>query len=177
MKVFMDMDGVLTDFDGAVKKLNAAAGLGDKATPPQKQKMYDAIDEAGESFWSEMEWLPEGKKLWSVVKKYNPVLLSSPGQFLHAVPGKKKWIDKNLPGVTLIPSTSKYEYAERDAVLIDDMYKNIEPWRDQGGIGILFKDVDQVKKELQQMKSAVTVSTIADVLRHAGYKISSFRLP
>jgi hypothetical protein len=70
LKLFLDIDGILTDFDGAVHKLGdvAAEGLGDKATEMQKMTMYSAIEDAGPSFWAKMDWLPEGKVFWKFVK-------------------------------------------------------------------------------------------------------------
>ena len=154
LKVYIDMDNVLTDFDKAVKKLGpkAAKGLSEDASEEEKQVMYDAIEEAGSKFWSEMEWMPEGKELWAVVKKYNPVLLSSPGLFKWAPAGKENWVNKNLPGVSLFLDENKHYYAEMDAILIDDMLKNIYPWRDAGGIGILYEnDAQATKKEIEDI--------------------------
>ncbi len=158
MKVYLDMDGCLTDFDKAVRKLGpeAAKGLGDDAKEADQRKMWQAIDNAREFFWSEMEWMPEGKKLWEVVKPYNPVLLSSPGQIKWAQAGKELWVRDNLPGVSLIVEPDKYYYAEMDAVLIDDMKRNTNRWRDCGGTSILYENSpDLVRKELANIKKKI----------------------
>jgi len=30
------------------------------------------------AFFDELEWMPEGKKLWKHIKKYNPIILHRP---------------------------------------------------------------------------------------------------
>lgn len=156
IKLFLDLDGCLTDFDKAVKKLGpkAAKGLADDAKEEEKQFMYDKIENKGPAFWSEMEWYPKGKELWNVVKKYNPTLLSSPGKFKWAPAGKEDWVNANLPGISLFLSEDKYQYAEMDNVLIDDSNKNIFAWKDADGIGILYEgDPESVREELKEIIS------------------------
>jgi hypothetical protein len=154
-KVFIDMDGVLTNWSKAVKDLGSgpAAGLSDDATQEQKQMMYDAIEKAGADFWAEMKWLDEGKELWDLVKGLNPVLLSSPGKFRFAPAGKRIWVQENLPGISLFLDENKYQYAESvgDTILIDDNKENISSWIESGGIGILHEDLEKTKTELQRV--------------------------
>ena len=158
IKVYLDMDSCITDFDKAVKKLGpkAVKGLVDGASEEEKQYMYDKIESKGSEFWSEMEWYPKGDELWKIVKKFNPVLLSSPGLFQYAQGGKQDWVNAHLPGISLFLDMDKYEYAEPDSVLIDDSKPNIESWRDAGGIGIHYQgDPESVEKELKKIVSQV----------------------
>jgi len=121
-KIMVDMDETITAFEKAVKGLGrkAARGLDKDTSDEDKKFMYEAIDKAGVKFWSEMEWTPEGKKLWKFLKHYKPILLSSPGQMMYAEAGKTQWVAENMPGTTLILEPEKHRYAERDAILIDD---------------------------------------------------------
>lgn len=148
MKLYVDMDGVLTDFDTAATAIGGAAGLKEDATPEEKQDMYNKIEAAGPEFWSNMPWKSDGKKLWNALKPFNPVLLSSPGKFMHAPRGKQDWVKKNLPGVPLFLDEDKYRWAERDAVLIDDSLPKILAWREMRGIGIHHKDAETTEKKL-----------------------------
>ena len=61
--IFLDMDGVLTDFVSAVRKLGEgpAKGLGDGPRQEDRQAMDKAVEEAGEAFWSKMPWMKDGK--------------------------------------------------------------------------------------------------------------------
>lgn len=170
-KIFVDMDGVLTNFDKAVQDLGekAALGLVEGAKDEDRDYMYEAIDKAGVEFWSTMEWTPDGKKLWDFLKPYKPALLSSPGQLLYAEAGKTQWVAENIPGTTLLLEPDKYRYAERDAILIDDMMDNVSAWEEQGGTGILFEDTDTTIADLTELlprriQTAEALRVIARVL-------------
>lgn len=150
--IYLDMDECLTAFDKAVTALGeeAAQGLIDDAPQEQKQKMYDAIEAAGETFWADMEWKDDGKDLWKLVEPWEPVLLSKPGKFRFAESGKIAWVKKNLPGTPLILCDDKSEYVDpyETSILIDDDKNNIGAWEEVGGIGILHSSVESTEKTL-----------------------------
>ena len=152
IKVYVDLDNTITDFDQAVKDLTGKILEWDMPDE-EKNKIYQAMDDAGPGFWSEMKWLDDtkgGRKLWSILEPFHPVLLSSPGQFLYAEQGKREWVASHVPGTTLflVQSDDKYRYAERDAVLVDDDDDNIGAWREAGGIGILHKNTNDTEIKL-----------------------------
>jgi len=163
MKLFIDMDNTITNFNKAVEQLNQTQGLREDANPEEKQRMYDAIEKSGEKFWANMEWLPDGKQLWDAVKQYNPILLSSPGKFLYAPSGKKIWVDNNLPGTPLYLSTNKDRYAQIDAILIDDDVNNIDAWQTRGGSAILHTTASETIKKLNDLCDEKPYLKIADI--------------
>jgi hypothetical protein len=155
MKLFIDMDGVLCDFNLGVKNLGEefVAGLEDDAPIEAKQKMWDAIEKAGDSFWADLEWTADGKDLWEVVKKFNPIILSSPGEFRYAPSGKALWVKKNIPGTSLFLSDSKSEYIDpyQLSVLIDDSENNVGGWKERGGEGILHTTAGNTEKKFLEL--------------------------
>jgi hypothetical protein len=155
LKVYCDCDGVLTDFKGAVKKLGPEAekGLEENAPLKIKQKMWDAIEKAGESFWSNMEWTPDGKDLWELLKRFNPILLSSPGKFKSAPSGKTLWVKNNVPGTPLFLTESKSEYVDpyELSILIDDNKNNIGGWEQSGGKGILHTNSGDTERKFLEL--------------------------
>jgi hypothetical protein len=155
MKLFVDLDGTLTNFNKAVAKLGptAEAGLSEDAIQADKQIMYDAIEKAGEPFWAKMEWLPDGKELWKIVEKFHPVLLSSPGKFQYAPSGKQTWVKNNLPGISLFLTESKSEYIDPYdmSVLIDDNRNNIGAWEEMGGEGILHTSTADTERKFLEL--------------------------
>jgi ribosomal protein S9 len=98
-----------------------------------------------------MEWMPDGRKLWDAIKKYDPTILSSPSNHVSSVEGKKTWLKKNLPEVSYIIEKHKEKYADKDSVLIDDREKNIKKWEEAGGIGILYKNAEDTIKKLEDI--------------------------
>jgi hypothetical protein len=130
-RLFVDMDGVLTDWMGQYTKFGG-----------KPFESHDDIDwEVAESieFWSEMGWLEGGKDLWKSLTHLDPIILSSPGASRFAREGKQMWIKKNLgERVNSIITEVKQDYSDPRSILIDDMAKNIDPWVADDGIGILY---------------------------------------
>jgi len=173
LKIYLDMDDVLTAFSETVKALGAGSGLDMDALDEDRQRMYKAIEEAGEGFWAKMPWTKDGKDLWNFLKLYHPVLLSSPGKFRDAEPGKQTWVNRELPGVTLICDAEKYRYAERGSILIDDMKDNIEAWEEAGGTGILHTDASSTKEKLKELlkKPVIKMRTLAEEVKSISLKV------
>lgn len=173
IKLYLDMDGVITDFGRAVTELGPepALGLSDDASDQAKQIMYDAVEGAGEAFWSRMQWAPDGQRLWNLLRPYRPVILSSPGLFSHAVTGKIQWLKNNLPEATYFFEDHKSQYAERDAVLIDDTKRNIDAWGIAGGTGILYSTPEEVMQKLELIINPglrkKPMISLASILRNA----------
>lgn len=144
------MDGVLTDFDKQLadllkKPLKRNWDFGNK------RSVWDKIDDAGKEFWSEMSWMPNGKKLWNSVKRYKPTILTAPSKDPSSKSGKKIWLAEHLPNIPYIIESKKYKYADNDSILIDDREKNIKNWKRAGGIAIHHKDLRDTLKRLKKI--------------------------
>ena len=151
-KIFLDMDGVIVDFD---KRFEEQFGM-----PPREfednfgsDKFWEKIDSKGVGFWRGMEWMPGGQQLYNRVAKHDHALLSSPSRSDLSKIGKRMWRKDNTPNTKLILARSynKKNYADKSNILIDDRADNIQQWKDAGGIGILYQSADQVMKELDKL--------------------------
>jgi len=145
---YLDMDGVIADFDGRFKEYT---GYYPKEYQEKfsKKEFYKEINKGGHKFWSDMQWTPYGKQIWSKLKDLNVSILSSPGGFNQAEEGKKEWLTKNLGSVKFnfklsgnkhtilddfdIPNTPE---ERKYHILIDDHYSNLIPWDEAGGQSI-----------------------------------------
>lgn len=150
-KVYVDMDGVLTDFEAQFfkffKKKPSQIKGGDK-------DFWETVDKGGLEFWSDMPWLGGSKKFWNYVKQFNPTILSAPARSLpQSRQGKKIWVKRELGNTPLIlkRAREKKVYANKNSILIDDMVKNVSDWNGAGGIGIRFKSPEQAIKDLKQI--------------------------
>ena len=151
--IYLDLDGVIADFDKRFKEL---AGMGPQEYEDSfgTEKFWDFIDNKhGVKFWTGIKWMPEGQKLYNFIKQFDHKLLSAPSRNDASKIGKKIWAKKNTPGTQLIlaAAVNKQNYADKSNILIDDREKNIQQWKDAGGIGILFKSTDQVIDELKKI--------------------------
>ncbi len=148
MKLFVDLDGVITDFNKALSDLLGHPVKKDFGNDPA---IWRAIDKAGENFWKNMSFMPDGHELWDYIKKYKPTVLTSPTRHPSSKAGKKVWLKEELPGVPYIIDSKKEQYAKDGYILIDDREKNIKKWEEAGGVGILHKDAESSIKKLKKI--------------------------
>jgi hypothetical protein len=152
-EIYSDMDGVLTDFDAQFMKAS------DGIPPSEYEKnfgtsgFWELIDGKGVGFWVGMPWMSDGKIYWDYIKKYNPILLSSPSRSQTSRLGKRLWVKNNMPGVKLIlaQAKDKQNYAQKDRILIDDRPSNIDQWRASGGVGILHISASDTIRQLKEL--------------------------
>lgn len=148
-KIYCDMDGVLVNFDKGYFQLT---GIDSTEGLPNNHTFWDPINKAGYDFWFNLEWMPDGKRLWKYISKYNPELLSAPSRQEDSRVAKHDWVNKELPGVHLIlrSAKNKKEFATPKSILIDDRIANINDWREAGGIAIHHVNT---KHTIDQLKS------------------------
>lgn len=150
-KIYCDMDGVIVDFDKGYFKLTGHRLDG---THRSDNHFWDPINEAGYDFWINLEWIkPDGHTLWEYIKKHNPTILSAPSNRPESRVAKHDWVERELPGVHLILRSAKHkkDFAEPNAILIDDRLDNIEGWREKGGIGIHHVSAKDTIEQLEDL--------------------------
>ena len=157
LKIYCDMDGVLCWWEQAFRDLGPELTKGLEGQEYEEKygrdELWKQIAKHGKlEFWSEMQWMPDGKKLWNYIKKYNPTILTTPANSKFSREGKKIWVTRELgKDVPLIMSKDKYEHADTESILIDDYDKKIENWINKGdGIGILHTSADKTIVELKK---------------------------
>jgi hypothetical protein len=166
---YLDMDGVIADFDGRFKEYT---GYYPKEYQEKfsKKEFFKEINKGGHKFWAEMQWTPFGQKIWNKLKGLNVSILTSPGEFHQAKEGKLEWVNKHLGDVkvdfklsgqkhTILDDRSIPKDSETEErmyhVLIDDHYSNLIPWDEAGGKSIkvthnntsaVIKDISSTQK-------------------------------
>lgn len=150
-KIYCDMDGVLVDFEKGYEELTGRNIRGKHIRGDAD--FWQPISDAGEDFWVNLEWMSDGKELWSYIKPYSPKLLSAPSREKSSRTGKEKWVAEHLPGVPLLlkPADQKQLYASSKSILIDDRKDNIERWIEAGGIGIHHTSASNTISKLKEL--------------------------
>lgn len=150
-KYYCDLDGVLVNFNKGYYELT---GIKLDGKFYNDSNFWDPINNAGRDFWANLEWMPDGKQLWDYIKEHNPKLLSAPSRENSSRVGKFDWVKRELPGVDLILRTMKHkkDFAEPNAILIDDNESNVSDWINAGGIGILHKSTEDTINQLKKLE-------------------------
>lgn len=160
MKIYLDMDGVLADFDAASR---SALGTDN----PYKWEFVHGTD----AFWRVLNNTPN---FWEDIPptKDLPTLLQAVAghdvEILTALPkrdadrvvkAKTDWVNTNVrPVIGAVKVNTcltheKPEYSGKGHVLIDDRELNKDKWELKQGIFILFDDILRVKKALRNAET------------------------
>ena len=150
MKIYVDMDGVVANFEKRYIELFRQSPDSSRERK-EFSKNWDVFIE-GKHFET-LDWWPGGPELVTYLSKNVPledveILSSSGGNKYHylVVEQKKNWIKTfNLTEqwkINIVAGRKKKaEFATPDSVLIDDTLDVIEAFNKAGGIGIHHKDV------------------------------------
>ena len=157
--IFCDLDGVLVDFD---KGYNQLTGKSTNHTDVQTKKEFwktfnTSISSNNTSefkYWSELEWMPDGKQLWDYIKQYNPFILTAPTFNPESKEGKRVWVTNYLDNVRKLyfkSAATKSEYSRKNRIRIDDRAATIDDWNARGGVGILHTSATDTIQQLKQL--------------------------
>lgn len=152
-QLFVDLDGVLADFDRAVEKIT---GLRPSQQSPKA--MWPRLARTP-GFYANLPWMEDGPELWRRVAPLDPVILTGLPRGNWAEPQKLEWCRREVgPEVPVIACMSRekadkaaewlLEHAAGNAagptagatpvpVLIDDRASLKERWEEAGGVFIL----------------------------------------
>jgi hypothetical protein len=153
-KIYSDMDGVLVDFDKRFMEFSNGVPPREYEKKHGKEGFWDLVDnKTGVRFWRGMDYMPDGETYWNYIQKYNPIFLSSPSRSETSRIGKRMWVKDNHPDTKLVlaQAFNKKNYADENAILIDDRESNIEQWKAAGGIGILHTSASDTIKQLKAL--------------------------
>ena len=154
--IFLDMDGVVADFNGYAKELVGYTAPG-KRYPEED---WDKI-KANPRLYREIPVI-EGSEYFVERVRQLANENDMPLKFLSAVPrqndvgwvfwDKIEWVKTYFPGIPLWfgpYSRDKHVHCVNRDILIDDREDNIQDWTTAGGIGILHTDFITSIQELE----------------------------
>jgi hypothetical protein len=152
-KIWVDMDGVLADFDawvwGQLEKSTTTDGLMWKWLQRQDRAYYRFLP------------MKDAKQLWDYVNQLAPgrVAILTGLPFKNSMPeveqDKKDWFTKypDIFGVgapvdfNVGPyARDKYKHCRPGDILIDDNARNIVQWTNAGGFGVFHSSFEQTKE-------------------------------
>ena len=141
--LFVDLDGVLADFDGGVRAVTGRLPA-DQPIGSMWARLARAV-----GFYEHLDWMPDGRRLWEAVRPLEPVILTGLPRGAWAEPQKRAWCRRELgAGVEVITcmSRDKARVAREITspgvvpVLVDDRESQREAWESMGGVFVHHRD-------------------------------------
>jgi hypothetical protein len=154
--LFLDMDGVLTNFEKAYREMWNEFEY-------DRERFREAV--ISRRIFQNLEWMPNGRHFLDEIEsiaddyKLDVQMLTSTGSHRTemkeaAIEQKTIWLGNN--GIPWMPNfvcskPEKSDYAHKRAILIDDSIGCITPFIERGGIGLLHND-DDYKATTQKLR-------------------------
>lgn len=139
-KIYVDMDGVLCDFEKRYKELYGDINDQNRRTT-FKPNFTDFIQTGQFATLDPMDDFTTLKTFLDSISVPKEILSSTAYEETYDTISKQKleWLNKY--GITWTPNfvpgkRHKYKYATKDSIIIDDTLSVIEDWRKAGGIAI-----------------------------------------
>lgn len=150
MQLFVDMDGVLADFDSGYER---EFGV-------RPSKGTDNVDwkrvAQRRDFYRDLPPMPDFLELWEGVAPYQPIILTGvPASVREASDNKRAWVDRHIGSFQRVigcPSRDKCLHMTSPGdILIDDWDKYRDLWIARGGRWITHTSAIKSLTELREM--------------------------
>lgn len=161
--IYLDMDGVLADFDKGVNEMCGmlATSQNQRYDRQHDDRMWEAIRQVGH-FYDKLEPMPGAKEMFDIIYgKYGDqceILTGIPKPFRGidtAGEDKIAWTRRMLSEtvkINIVYRKEKMEHCQGPQdVLIDDRADTIREWESKGGVGILHKSAGETLARLREM--------------------------
>ena len=162
-KIYLDMDGVLADFDRGIRELchMEPQSQNGKRSAKYDDLMWEAIRQV-DHFYDRLELMPGAKEMFDTLREtYGDcveILTGIPREergIITAAEDKRNWtallLSKEVTVHTVCRKDKQLYCAGPGTILIDDREKSINEWRENGGTGILHRSAEDTIQELRQM--------------------------
>lgn len=152
MNIYVDLDGVLADFDGYFEKkyLISPREWEYRWGEDDFWKSLNQIDD----FFYNLSPLPDAHDLMDYLRPFDPIILTAATRHRPTSCNEKiRWVaDVFGPEqrvITVLGGKNKHWHCRRGDILIDDWEAHANLWRSKGGIWITHRNVPQTLKELK----------------------------
>lgn len=162
IEIFLDQDGVLSDYKKRYKEIFKADAeedyfAKDKARKVLHQERFRKFVQSGQ--FEDLEPMPDLQIGLDFIQSLNipTCILTSTAteEYIHTLGNQKRnWLKKhNIPyNVMLVPGKRmKCYYSKPNRLLIDDTLSNIQGWRLGGGYAIHHKSWEETISEIKEL--------------------------
>lgn len=155
MTIYVDLDGVLANFDKAAERILGTDNIYKWEFVWGADKFWEKLNRHPK-FFQELTMMPDAPFLWRSVELHKPVILTAlPRENGERVAEQKRtWVGKHLGWkveVITCPTKDKPNYCKPGDVLIDDRAVNRDAWLGQGGTYIIHTSADSTITTLKAL--------------------------
>jgi hypothetical protein len=118
--IFIELNNILVDEDKGLQDIQ------DKNfSEPKYECEHEQLNQKMLSIYKNLGWTPHGEELWTKLKQYNPIILTSIGAYSHTLQIRADmldWVKTNLgPNIRVISAhdNDKKKYKIANSLLID----------------------------------------------------------
>lgn len=148
-RIYLDLDGVMADFDA---HFPATFGLDHRGMADDA--MWSTIN-AHPSYFRDMPPCPGAVEFFAAVAHLDPIVLTAcpRSNYAHVARQKRAWVREHLStSIMILPVMGGrfkplFMHAPGD-ILIDDWRKNTDAWEDEGGVAILHRSFEDTWRSL-----------------------------
>src|SRR5258706_4012960 len=143
MKLFLDQDGVLADFDARKREIFGTDHVPDGI-------MWHVINKYFPKYFEDLLPMVGMVELWEFCRPLNPTILTAiPKININKIDEQKRnWVEKYLwteveqyPQMIFCRRIEKQNYCTGpDCILVDDNHKNCKEWKARGGLAVFHRD-------------------------------------
>ncbi len=166
-RIYIDLDGVLADFDKGVRVLCGMEPRyqNGKVNNQNADKWWAKVA-AVDHFYAKLDPIPGAKEMFDALySKYGDTI-----EILSAVPrphrgvkhtaeDKKEWVRRFISNdvhLNIVFRDEKKDYClGENSILIDDLEMNIEEWEANGGTGVLFNKPDEIIERIARIEATL----------------------
>lgn len=142
MKLYIDLDGVLADFNKSAKRVLRTDNHYHYDFVWGPETYWARLHERDPHFFANLDQMPDAWDLWDAVQHLKPTILTAlPKTGADKVEEqKRKWVRENIGwDVEVITGATKDKpkYCKPGDILIDDRAINMDAWNAKGGTYLL----------------------------------------
>lgn len=151
MRLFVDLDGVLADFEGGCR-IRTGCSPDDFR---DLSSMWEALKPPKcRDFYATLPLMPGAMELWRSLEHLRPTILTGLPRGNWAEPQKRAWVRRHFGrqvAVICCLAHEKPQFARRGDVLLDDTLKAQEGWEAVGGVFVHFTSATAAMQTLASM--------------------------
>ncbi len=155
--LFLDLDGVLADFDAGAKQV---LGMSSRAFEAKhgRREFWRRLARA-KDFYGTLPLMPDAMVLFDAVKHLQPTILTGLPLGNWAAPQKVTWAAEHFPGTKIITTMARDKFRHMTGldVLVDDRIDHRDKWENAGGTFIHHVNARDSLRQLAEIYPSVVV--------------------